>query len=395
MAAAGFLGPLVARFAAAIVGPPMASLSRVGGFLASANLRTATRRFSSASTPLVLTVALSCTLLFSSTTIDHAVTQERHAGLAGDLAVTGAGGVAPAALDDVRATPGVRSAVALTPTTLGPSLGVSDDVVPAAILSGGQGGGFDAGVTAGSLADLHGATIALGRRRADAAHAKVGDRVAVRLGDGTSSHATVVAIYTRALAFGDALLAPELAAGHRTDELLATIMVKAGDPAAVAKRLRALASRYPGLRVSDRASLATASDADREANRWLGPLFVLIIFAFTSIAVVNTLTMIALQRGRELGLLRLVGGTRRQVKSMARWEAALIVTIGLGVGLAIAATALLPLSHALTGSLQPYVPLDQLGAILGVSALLALLALALPTRRALRARPVEAIGVGE
>ena len=61
--------------------------------------------------------------------------------------------------------------------------------------------------------------------------------------------------------------------------------------------------------MSDRASLATATDAEREANRWLGPLFVAIIFAFTSIAVVNTLMMIALQRGRELALLRLVGGT--------------------------------------------------------------------------------------
>ena len=215
------------------------------------------------------------------------------------------------------------------------------------------------------------------------------------LGDGTRTRATVVAIYTRALAFGDALLAPELAAGHQTNQLLGTILVQTGDPAAVGRRLRALASRYPGLRVSDRAALATASDAERETNRWLGPLFVAIIFAFTSIAVVNTLTMIALQRGRELGLLRLVGGTPGQVRSMARWEAVLIITIGLGVGLAIAATALLPLSHALTGSLRPYVPLDQLGAILGVSALLALLALALPTRRALRSRPVEAIGVGE
>jgi ABC-type lipoprotein release transport system permease subunit len=36
-----------------------------------------------------------------------------------------------------------------------------------------------------------------------------------------------------------------------------------------------------------------------------------------------------------------------------------------------------------------------LATILGVSALLALVALALPTRRALRARPVEAIGVRE
>src|SRR5829696_8965311 len=396
VAAAGFLGPIVARAAAGVLGPPLARLSPVGGFLASSNLRTATRRFSSASTPLMLTVGLSCTLLFSSTTIDHAVTQERHAGVTGELAITSTGpGLPAAALADARAIPGVRSAVALTPTTLGPSLGVSDDTIPAQILGGGQGGGLDVDVTAGSLAALHGDTIALGRRRADAAHAQVGDRVPVMLGDGTRTRAKVVAIYTRALGFGDALLAPELAAGHQTSPLLGTILVETGEPSAVARRLRALAPRYPGLRVDDRATLAAVSDADREANRWLGPLFVAIIFGFTSIAVVNTLTMIALQRGRELGLLRLVGGTRGQVRSMARWEAGLIVAIGLGVGLAIAATALLPLSHALTGSIRPYVPADQLAAILGVSAMLALLALALPTRRALRSRPVEAIGVGD
>ena len=393
--AVGFLGPLVACLAAAVLGPPLAALSPVGGFLASANLRTASRRFSSASTPLVLTVAMSCTLLFSSTTTDHAVTQERQAGLAADLAITSADGVPPATLAEARAIPGVRSAVALTATTLGPSLGVSDDTVPAAILSGGQGGGLDAGVIAGSLADLHGDTIAIGRHRADASHTEVGDRVPVMLGDGTRTRATVVAIYSRALAFGDAMLAPELAAGHQTDRMLGTILVRTGDPAAVARRLRALGRRYPGLRVTDRAALATSSDAEREVNRWLGPLFVAIIFAFTSIAVINTLVMIGLRRGRELGLLRLVGGTPGQVRSMARWEAFLVITIGLGTGLAIAATALLPLSHALTGSLRPHVPLDQLGAILGVSAGLALLALALPTVRALRVRPVEAIGVGE
>src|SRR5215207_3031127 len=396
VAAVGFLGPIIARLAAGVLGPPLARISPVGGFLASANLHTATRRFSSASTPLMLTVGLSCTLLFSSTTIDHAVTHERHAGVTGELAITSTGpGLPAAALADARAIPGVRSAVALTPTTLGPSLGVSDDTIPAQILGGGQGGGLDVDVTAGSLAALHGDTIALGRRRADAAHAQVGDRVPVMLGDGTRTRAKVVAIYTRALGFGDALLAPEFAAGHQTSPLLGTILVETGEPSAVARRLRALAPRYPGLRVSERASVATVTDADRETNRWLGPLFVTLIFAFTSIAVVNTLMMIALQRRRELGLLRLVGGTAGQVRSMARWEAGLIITIGLGLGLAIAATALLPLSHALPGSIRPHVPLDQLAAILGVSALLALLALALPTRRALRSRPVEAIGVGE
>ncbi len=215
------------------------------------------------------------------------------------------------------------------------------------------------------------------------------------LGDGTRTHARVVAIYTRELAFGDALLAPELAAGHQTNPLLGTILIRTDRSRAVARHLQALRRRYPGLRVSDRTSLATASDADREMNRWLGPLFVAMIFAFTSIAVINTLVMIALRRGRELALLRLVGATPHQVRSMARWEAVLIITIGLGVGLAIAAVALLPPSHALTGSLRPYTPTAPLAAILGISALLALLAPARPPRRALRSRPVQAIGIGE
>jgi putative ABC transport system permease protein len=396
VAAAAFLGPIAARVAARLLAPVLGRISPVGGFLASANLGTATRRFSSASTPLVLTVALSCTLLFSSTTQDHAVTRQRHAGLSGELAITSTGSGLPAAtLADVRATRGVASAVALTPTTLGPSLGRSDDVIPAAVLAGGAGGGLDVGMTAGSLAALHGDAIALGRQRADAAHARVGDRVAVMLGDGTRTHATVAAIYTRALGFGDALLSPELAAGHQTSPLLATILVRTRAPAAVARHLRSLAARYPGLRVTSRASLTTVTDAERETNRWLGPVFVAMIFAFASIAVVNTLAMIGLRRGRELALLRLGGATRRQVRSMAHWEAALIVAIGLGLGLAIAATALLPLSHALTGNLRPYVPAAPLAAILGGSALLALLALALPTRRALRSRPVDALGIGE
>ena len=86
--AAAFLGPIVPYAVARLLAPPLAALSPVGGFLASANLGAATRRFSSASTPLVLTVALSCTLFFSTTTIDHATTQQRHAALTGQLALT-------------------------------------------------------------------------------------------------------------------------------------------------------------------------------------------------------------------------------------------------------------------------------------------------------------------
>src|SRR4029079_11013022 len=112
--AVGFLGPVVAHAAARLLAPALASLSPVGGFLASANLATQTRRFSSASTPIVLTVAMSCTLLFSTTTLDHAVSTQRTAGLSADLAVTSDGqGLLQAALGAVGATRGVDSALAV------------------------------------------------------------------------------------------------------------------------------------------------------------------------------------------------------------------------------------------------------------------------------------------
>src|SRR4051794_15624401 len=151
--AAGCLGPAVARVVAAFLSPVLSAVSPVGGFLASSNLAAAARRFSSASTPLVLTVAMSCTLLFSTTTIDHVVQQQRNDGLSADVVVSSAGaGLAPAALAEVKATPGVESATAVTPTALGPSLGESDDVVPAQVVTGGTGGGLDVDVTNGSLA---------------------------------------------------------------------------------------------------------------------------------------------------------------------------------------------------------------------------------------------------
>jgi putative ABC transport system permease protein len=86
--AAAFLGPIVAYGVARLLAPLFGAVSPVGGFLASANLRASTRRFSSASTPLVLTIALTCTLYFSTTTIERATTQQRHAALTGQLAVT-------------------------------------------------------------------------------------------------------------------------------------------------------------------------------------------------------------------------------------------------------------------------------------------------------------------
>ena len=54
--------------------------------------------------------------------------------------------------------------------------------------------------------------------------------VAVLLADGTPSHPKVVAIYSRALGFGEALLAPELADAHQTSPMLGAILIRTAQP---------------------------------------------------------------------------------------------------------------------------------------------------------------------
>ena len=74
-----------------------------------------------------------------------------------------------------------------------------------------------------------------------------------------------------------------------------------------------------------------------------GMLAMAIVIALLGIA--NTLALSIMERKREIGLLRAVGMTRRQVRRMIRWEAVLIAVFGavigmiVGVGLGVAVVA--------------------------------------------------------
>jgi putative ABC transport system permease protein len=400
--AVALLGPLVARAASVVPGRLVARFSPVGGFLATTATRAAPRRVASAMTPLVLTVAMGGTLLFSGTTQSHETSRQSDDRQLAQLAVSAPGGVPEATVQGVRHVPGVVAATGLAPTGILPlgnaKLG-SGFVSLAAQMADAPGLSrtLDLDVRSGSLDDLHGATIALGARRAEAAHVAVGDRVAVALGDGTRARLRVVATYGRSLGFGEFLLPRAFAAPHATDALAATVLVRTepGSLDRVKAALRKVAAAHPGVRVAGRASLRSDETKEQQMRVWVNRVLAGLIFVFTAIAAVNTLTMIALSRGRELAVLRLVGATPRQVARMARWEAGLVVIVAIGLGAAIAAAALLPFSQALTGSPIPDIEPRLLAAVLGGPAVLGLVASLLPTRLALRTRPVDAIGLKE
>ncbi|MFI6599669.1 FtsX-like permease family protein [Nonomuraea sp. NPDC050536] len=386
--AVALLGPWLVRLAAGLVGGVLRRASRVGGYLAVANTATGARRLASVVSPLVLMIAFAATTVFAQSTMGHAASRQAAEGNRADFVLESAWpGLPPEAARAARALPGVRGVTEALGTRV---VGEYEQLGERTLTSLGAVGlaapvhGVDLGVRAGSLDRLRGDGVALSTFAAGSYGAEVGDRVRLRLGDGTPVTRTVVAVYERGLGFGDVALPYEVVRDHSGSGMSARLFVVGGSKA----RLAGLA---PGLTVLDRSDAATVRDTARELNDWGNMLALGLIIVFIAISVVNTLVMATGSRVREFALLRLVGGTRRQVLGMIRWEALLVGGIAVMTGTAIAAPTLMALSTAVTGSPLPYVPPAVYAAMACATIGLAFAATLLPARLALRGRPAERI----
>ncbi|MEV1320724.1 FtsX-like permease family protein [Micromonospora arborensis] len=112
------------------------------------------------------------------------------------------------------------------------------------------------------------------------------------------------------------------------------------------------------------------------------------------VGVANTLSLSVVERTRENAVLRAVGLTRGRMRAVLAVEAGLMALVGavLGVGLGtgVSASAMALLAR-IGGDFHVVLPFGQLGLILGVAVLAALLASVLPARRALSRPVVEAL----
>jgi putative ABC transport system permease protein len=244
-------------------------------------------------------------------------------------------------------------------------------------------------LTQGSLAGLTGNTVALPKDRADRIGVHAGDVITMRLGDGTMLKPTVIATFTADPAFATALLPVATLAPHTTGGIATQILVRAAPgrtPAELSATLAGLAKQRPGLAVLDRDAL-TAAFVDKErSNAWVNYLVVGMILIYAGISVVNTLVMATAHRRREFVLQRLIGSTKGQVLRMTTVEALMVAVIGCGLGTIVAAAMLLPFSAAVSDGVLPSGPLWILLAVLGLAAVLTVLATVVPAWLTIRGR---------
>ncbi|MFD5187110.1 ABC transporter permease [Streptomyces sp. NPDC058357] len=385
MLAVGLLGPVIARICATVIGIPLRAAG-ASGSLAAANSRTNSRRMASAITPIVLAMAFSSTLVFMQTSQERVTAHQQRDAITADHIVTAPAGLGSDATERAAATPGVSTAVGLIRTSV--LVPGGDGPVPqSASAQGVIGSGEelarvqDLDVRTGSLAALRPGTVAVDTTLADTADLRTGDRLALRLPDGTRANPKVVAVYGRGLGTSLVTLPAADLKSRMTSPYATDILVRA-TPAAAGK-LSALGT------VTDASGYAAAQDEDRELSAWANTVMAAVLGGFAAIAAVNTLVMTVLDRRRELTMLRLVGSTRRQVMGMIRWEALLVTVAGAALGTAIALATLFPMMRGLTGE-SPYIPPLLYGTFVAVTIGLGLLAAVVPARAALRttaARP--------
>jgi putative ABC transport system permease protein len=118
-----------------------------------------------------------------------------------------------------------------------------------------------------------------------------------------------------------------------------------------------------------------------------------------AVGMVNNLSLSVLQRTRELGLLRALGFTNRQLRDMVRVEAAqltvaaMLVGVVLGIGYGWVGAESLLASAPGGGLVFPVVPWWLIAVVVGAGAVLTLVASVAPTRRATSIAPVVALSV--
>ena len=178
----------------------------------------------------------------------------------------------------------------------------------------------------------------------------------------------------------------------RDTYVLVGIAAGAGE-AAVERRVKRLVStRYPSAEALDQEELKQSQEQQID-------VLVNLIYALLSLAVIvsifgifNTLALSIHERTRELGMLRAVGMSRRQVRRMIRYEAVITALIGamLGTALGVLFAALISRPLADEGFELAY-PVVQLVVILVLAALAGVVAAVWPARQAAKLGVLDAL----
>ena len=380
------LSPLVARPVASALAAPFARLG-VPGRLGRANAVRSPRRTSATAAALMVGLALVSAVSVLGSSLKASVDKIVDSQLGADFVLTSSSfqGFSPSVADRLRAAPEVDGVLALRFAQLlvdGRTGGVSG-IDPRAVERV-----LALDVVDGDLASLDAGSLAVSADAAEELGLAVGDEVPVTWARTGEASLRLVAVYASNEFLDDYAVVEEAVVAGTDQELLGAVLVNVREGTTPARAREAVAGA-----VGDRA--AFVAEQSSQVDQLLNAITVLLVLSvvIAVLGIVNTLALSVVERTRELGLLRAVGLSRRQLRRMIRVESVVIALYGALLGLLVGTAFGWALVRALReqGVTEFALPVGRLALVVVGAGLAGLVAAAVPARRAARLDVLAAV----
>ena len=172
--------------------------------------------------------------------------------------------------------------------------------------------------------------------------------------------------------------------------LFTFVTMKGGVTDANTKALDASLEGFPNAKVADGDQFKKNQVAGLKSV--LNVLYVLLALSVlvSLFGIVNTLVLTVFERTRELGMLRAIGMTRRQVRRMIRHESVITSLIGAVIGIVLG-VILAALLISRVKEINFFMPWGQLVIFLILAIFVGIVAAIFPARRAAKLDPLQAL----
>jgi putative ABC transport system permease protein len=389
------LGPMISAPISGALGIPIQKIKGVTGLLARENAMRNPKRTSATAAALMIGVALVglITVFAASarTSVDAAIDRSMKA----DYVVSSQGfgqGTIPleaqkslAQLPEVTLASGVQSGQASIDGSVQQVIAADPAKIDAL---------FDLQPKQGDLRDLSPNGIAVLDSTASDKGWKVGDTIPITFAQTGKQDFKLETIYQQS-GFTNYVITSDAYHRNFTDnfDFQVYVSTKGGVTPENTAAIKQVMKQYPGPKVQTRDEYKASQAA--QINQFLNLVYVLLFFAIVIalFGIANTLGLSIIERRHELGLLRAVGMTRRQLRSSVRWESVIIALLGTVLGLVIGVVFAWAMVKALAdqGIDKFSVAPAQLLFIVILAGLFGVLAAAWPARRAAKLDVLESI----
>ena len=331
------IGPALSKPVAVLLGKPVAALRGVTGAMSQQNAARNPKRTARTAAPVLIGVALVTAFTALAASVKNEIRESIGSSFRGDYALSvnsrGFGGIPISTTDQIDQLPEVDQAtgVGFIPAKVG-------DESPFVLVFNPKtaNGLYDLAMVEGTQKSLSKDEIFVETDKALDKNLTVGSSVQVTLVDGRSMQLTVAGTYTDA--YGNYAVSRELFDGSVTPLFDSFVYIKAAEGVSdeIARTAISAISADLGigkLESRDEYIDTQAGQVDQFLALIYGLLFLSVIIAIVGIII--TLLLSVFERRREIGLLRAVGMTRSQVRTMVRWESVITSLFGAATGVVL------------------------------------------------------------